>query len=68
MGKAKTKSRVKGDCLIPTPPPPGALRSTLIESSPHEEREVLDYFEYQGSKDPKGPAKVEFYPLDQKRA
>jgi hypothetical protein len=59
MGKAKTKSRVKGDCLIPTPPSPGALRSTLIESSPHEEREVLDYFEWQSSKDSKGPAKVE---------
>jgi predicted Zn-ribbon and HTH transcriptional regulator len=61
--KTKTTSRIKGDCLIPTRPPPGALRSTLIETSPYEEREVIDYFEWQSSKDPKGPAKVEHLEL-----
>src|SRR5688572_20321715 len=65
MAKAKTKttSRIKDDCVIPTRPPPGALRSTLIETSPYEERQVIDYFEWQSSKDPKGPAKVEHLEL-----
>jgi hypothetical protein len=57
------RKRIKGECFIPTRPPPGALRSTLIETSPYEERAVIDYFEWQSSKDPKGPAKVEHLEL-----
>ena len=59
----KKPSSVKGDCLIPARPPVGALRSALIDSSPYEEREIKDYFEWQSSKDPKGPTKVEHLEL-----
>ncbi len=63
MAKTKTKSGVKGNCLIPPRPPVGALRSTLIETSLYEERQIIDYFEWQTSKDPKGPATVEHLEL-----
>jgi hypothetical protein len=63
MAKRKTKPRVKGECIIPTRPPTSALRSTLIETSPYEEREVIEYFESESSRDPKGPAKVEHLEL-----
>jgi hypothetical protein len=43
--------------------PPEALRSALIETSPYEEQEIIDYFEGQSSRDPNGPAKVEHLEL-----
>lgn len=61
--KTKTKTTVKSECVIPKRPPPGALRSALVEPSPYEEREIIDYFEWQSAKDPKGPAKVEHLEL-----
>ncbi len=63
MAKRKRTPRAEGDCLIPTRPPVGALRSAMIETSPYEEREIKDYFEWQSAKDPKGPAKVEHLEL-----
>jgi len=63
MRKTKTKSSAKGKCVIPKRPPLGTLRTTLVEPSPYEEREVTDYFEWQSTKDPKGPAKVKHLEL-----
>ena len=60
---AKRKG-IKGDCVIPTTPPAAALRATtMVGTSPYEEREIIDYFEWQFGKDPKQASKVEHVEL-----
>jgi len=57
------KKRVEGDCVIPDAPPVEALRASVIDSLPYEEREIVKYFEGQSARDPRGPAKVEHLEL-----
>lgn len=43
----KRKPRVERDCLIPGQVPQAALRQSVLGASPHEEREIVEYFEGQ---------------------
>ncbi len=59
----KSKPRLKGDCLIPERPPVEALRRSVIDSSPFEEREIVEYFEAESRRDKAGAAKVQHLEL-----
>jgi hypothetical protein len=63
MATKKARPRKPDDCVIPTRPKPEFLRASLVESSPREEAAIARYFEWQSSKDPKGPAFVEHLEL-----
>ncbi len=57
------KKKVEGECIIPEPAPLEALRASVIDSSPYEEREIVEYFEAESSRDLKGPATVQHLEL-----
>lgn len=63
MATKKKRKAKSDDCVIPTRPEPEFLRTSLVESSPREEADIASYFEWQSSKDPKGPAAVEHLEL-----
>ncbi|MDQ5986518.1 MAG: hypothetical protein CSYNP_02248 [Syntrophus sp. SKADARSKE-3] len=60
---AKAKRKPKGDCQIPEKVQPEALRAAVLGRSPYEEREIVEYFEAESARDPRGPAKVEHLEL-----
>lgn len=63
MATKKTRKPKADDCVIPKRPKPEFLRTSLVESSPREEAEIISYFEWQSSKDSEGPAIVEHLEL-----
>jgi hypothetical protein len=63
MAAKKARPSKADDCVIPTRPKPELLRASLVESSPHEEADIARYFEWESSRDPKGPAFVEHLEL-----
>jgi hypothetical protein len=46
----KQKPRVEDDCLIPERPPVEVLRQSVLNASPMEEREIVEYFEAESRK------------------
>jgi hypothetical protein len=63
MATKKKQKPKADDCVIPTRPNPEFLQASLVESSPREEADIASHFEWQSSKDPKGPAFVEHLEL-----
>lgn len=59
MASRKRPKTADSECVIPTRPPTQVLRQYLLESRSHEEREVVEYIEWQLSKGEDSPATVE---------
>lgn len=57
-----------GDCVLPTPPSVDSLREMVLGRSEREEREIIDYFEWQSNKGIDGPATIKVQHLEKMKS